>query len=83
MKCCQESKKLFGIFKRYKKHSFVITNAFYTLTDSNLVDLAKTCIYCGAKEAFGVDKQTLMELVDKFPNAFEPLLLEYLKSWQI
>jgi hypothetical protein len=70
-----------NVFKKKHKHVFVISNVFYTLEDQNLVDIVKTCVGCAAKEAFGTDKQTLMELVKRFPRAFNSLLLEYLKSW--
>jgi hypothetical protein len=83
MKCCQGYKKLFGIFPIRNKHIFIISNVFYTLEDQNQVDVVKRCIKCTAREAFGTDQQTLMELVDKFPRAFDQLLLEYLKTWKI
>lgn len=81
-KYCQESKKLFGIFPIRERHVFVISNVFYTLEDPEQCDVVKTCQNCKAKEAFNVDRNTLMELVDKFPRAFNPLLKEYLDSWK-
>jgi hypothetical protein len=70
-----------NVFKKKHKHSFKISNAFYTLEDMGQVDLVKTCEGCQTREALSVDKQTLIELVEKFPRAFNSLLLEYLKSW--
>jgi hypothetical protein len=83
MKCLKGSKKLFGIFRVKNKHSFLISNAFYTLEDSTKIDVVKTCQECGVKEVFNVDRNTLMELVERFPNAFNSLLREYLKTWKI
>jgi hypothetical protein len=71
-----------NVFKKKHKHTFIISNAFYTLRDQEQVDVVKTCIECGAKEAFAVDRKTLAELVEKFPRAFDDILLEYLKSWK-
>jgi phage gp16-like protein len=71
-----------NVFKKKHKHSFIITNTFYTLEDQNQVDVVKSCMGCSAKEAFSVDRVTLMELVEKFPKAFNDILLEYLKSWK-
>jgi hypothetical protein len=72
-----------NVFKKKHKHSFIITNAFFTLEDRNQVDVVKTCLDCSAKEVFSTDRQTIIELVKKFPNAFESTLRSYLESWKI
>lgn len=72
-----------NVFKKRHKHTFIISNVFYTLEDQDQCDIIKSCLSCPAKEAFGTDRQTLIELTEKFPRAFNELLLEYLKSWKI
>jgi len=79
---CFRGFKLFGILPIRGKHSFIISNAFYTLENSEQVDVIKSCIHCPSREAFSTDKETLLELVDRFPNAFDPLLKEYLQTWK-
>ena len=80
MRCYLGFKKLFGFF--IKKHdSYLITNAFYTLNDPEQIDVVKTCMECGCKEILSMDKQTLLEVVDRFPNAFDKTLREYLLTW--
>lgn len=81
MKCFQGF-KLFGIFLTKSRHSFIISNAFYTLENPELCDIIKTCQACGAKEAFSTDRNTLLELVELYPNAFNSLLREYLITWK-
>ena len=81
MKCPKKYKKLFGIFKVKDKHSYLITNAFYTLENFTKIDVVKTCQECGSKEVFSVNKDTLIELVAKFPNAFDQLIKEYIITW--
>lgn len=81
MRCCQRHRLLFGILKIRDKHNFVITNAFYTLEDQNLVDIIKTCQYCGEKESFLLDKKTLLEVLQRFPNAFKYEIKSYLQTW--
>ena len=80
-KCSQRHKLLFGIFKVQDKHNFIISNAFYTLENIEEVDIIKTCQDCGTKEAFLLDKETLLESVKRFPNAFKAALREYLQTW--
>lgn len=72
-------KKIFKIFRH--KHAYLITNAFYTLQNSEQIDIIKTCTICGKKEALSMDKETLLEVVNKFPNAFDSLLRDYLYTW--
>jgi hypothetical protein len=76
MKCFQGFKKLFH------KHSFTITNAFYTLFNQDLVDIVKVCRDCGKRETFVLDRETLLEVVDLYPNAFDKTLREYLLTWK-
>ena len=72
----------FGLIKcGFQPHLFTITNAFYTLENSNIVDVIKTCQYCGTKEALVLDKETLLEALAKFPNAFNSTVREYLQTW--
>ena len=71
-----------NVFKKKHTHSFIITNVFCTLIDVDQFDIVKSCTSCSVKEAFETDKQTLMELVEKFPNAFEPLLRSYVELWK-
>lgn len=80
-KCSRRYKLLFGFFKIRDKHNFSITNAFYTLEDPNIIDIVKTCQNCGAKDIFVADKSTLIELIEKFPNAFKAALRGYLQTW--
>jgi len=80
-KCSQRFKLLLGIFKIRDKHNFLISNAFYTLEDSKQVDVIKTCQDCTYKEALNLDRDTLIELVQRFPNAFQRTLREYLQTW--
>jgi hypothetical protein len=71
-----------SVFKKKHKHSFIISNAFVTLEDQNQVDVIKSCINCSIKEVFSVDRVTLLELIDLYPHAFDPLLKEYLNTWK-
>jgi len=80
-KCSRRYKLLFGIFKIRDKHNFAITNAFYTLEDPYIIDIIKTCQDCGARDAFSTDKNTFIELVVRFPNAFKTGLRSYLQTW--
>jgi hypothetical protein len=80
-KCSQRHKLLFGIFKIRDKHNFIISNAFYTLENTEEVDIIKTCQDCGVKEALLLDKATLLEAVTRFPNAFNAALRGYLQTW--
>jgi len=80
-KCSQRYKLPFGFALVREKHSFIISNAFYTLEDPNKVDITKTCQVCGGKEAFLLDRETLLESVVRFPNAFRTAIREYLQSW--
>lgn len=81
IKCSQKYKLLFGLFKIRDNHTFIISNAFYTLEDQNRVDVIKTCQYCGVKEALSLDRETLLESVVRFPNAFKAEIRGYLKTW--
>ena len=84
MEYCSKRTKpyLFGLVKwGFQPHLFLITNAFYTLEDKNRVDVVRTCQFCDFKDALSLDQETLIELVERFPNAFSSVLREYLKSW--
>jgi len=86
MKYCSKRYKEFWfswIKWGFQPHLFIITNAFYTLEDPNDVDVIKTCQYCGDKEALVLDKETLLEALAKFPNAFKSIVREYLQTWLI
>lgn len=77
-----EKKYWFGLIKwGFQPHVFLITNAFYTLENSEKIDVIKSCQYCEYKEAFSLDKETLLETVKKFPKAFDDAIREYLQSW--
>jgi ATP adenylyltransferase/5',5'''-P-1,P-4-tetraphosphate phosphorylase II len=80
-KCSKRFKVVLKFFKVRDKHQFIITNAFYTLEYKDQLDVIKTCDACGAKEAFLTDSTTLSELVLQFPNAFNPILKEFIESW--
>ena len=80
-KCPNRTKKVFKFFIVKDKHSFVITNVFYTLENPNQLDVVKTCSFCTAKEALSMDRQTLIETSILFPAAFDPLVREYIQSW--
>lgn len=82
MKCPKRFKKFLRMFTVRDKHLFIVTNAFYTLDDPNLIDVVKTCQACGTKEAFPVTKELLLELVVLYPNAFMLILREYLITWK-
>jgi hypothetical protein len=74
-------RKLFNLFgKRHK--SYLITNAFCTLDNPEQFDVVKTCMECGCKEVLRMDKQTLLEVAEKFPNAFDHMLRSYIQSWK-
>lgn len=74
-------KKLAGIF--IKRHTnYLITNVFCTLDNPEQFDVIKTCMDCGCKEALSIDKETLIEVAEKFPNAFNPVLRSYIVSWK-
>lgn len=70
--------KLWGIIPL--KHTYLITNAFTTLDSSDVWDVIKSCQRCGKKEALSVTQELLLETVYKFPNAYLPILREYLES---
>jgi hypothetical protein len=74
-------KKLLGIF-RQQHNSYLITNVFCTLDNPEQFDVVKTCMEDGCKQVLSMDRQTLLEVVEKFPNAFEPILRSYIKSWR-
>ena len=76
MKCLNVFKNLFH------KHSFIIVNGFYTLSNMAEVDLIKVCQDCGKRETFLLDRDMLLEVTDLYPHAFDNLLLEYLKTWK-
>jgi hypothetical protein len=80
-KCSRRFKRFLGIFLIRDKHNFIISNAFYTLEDQGNIDVVKTCQDCGAKEALLLDRETLLELVNRFPNAFKSALRGYLQTW--
>ena len=81
MKCSQRHKLLFGFFKIKDKHRFIITNAFYTLEDKNIIDIIRTCEDCDFKDALSLDQETLLESIQRYPNAFRSILRDYLKTW--
>ena len=82
-KCPKRTKKLFKFFSIRDKHLFLITNAFYTLENSDKLDVVKSCLACTEKEVISMDKQTLIEVAEKFPRAFNPLVREYILSWKM
>lgn len=77
MKKCQ--KQIFRWFGF--KHSFIIVNAFTTLMDQNFVDVIKVCSICNKRETFLLDKDTLKETINKFPNAFDNNLRSFIELW--
>jgi len=81
MKCAKRHKLLLGFIKIRDKHQFVISNAFYTLEDPNRIDVIKTCQDCGIKDAYTLDKDMVIELVQRFPNAFQEAIRSYLQTW--
>jgi hypothetical protein len=80
MKCPKRHKLLFGLFKIRDKHSYLISNAFYTLEDKNSVDVIRTCQDCRIKDVLTLDHEMVIELVERFPNAFSDALRSYLRS---
>jgi hypothetical protein len=74
-------RKLLSIFRK-SHNSYLITNVFCTLDNPDQFDVVKTCMECGCKEVLSMDKETLLEVAEKFPNAFQPLLRSYIKSWK-
>lgn len=80
-KCSKRHKLLFGFFKIRDKHQFIISNAFYILEDPNRVDVVKTCQDCGIKEVLLLNRDILVELIVKFPNAFTAVVRGYLQTW--
>jgi hypothetical protein len=83
MKCSRNFKEIFGVFKIKGNHVFLIENAFYTLKNQEKIDVVKTCQYCAIKEVIEMDKSTLLEVLDLYPNAFDAILREYLLTWKI
>lgn len=84
MNYCSKRHKyyLFGLVKwGFQPHSFLITNAFYTLEDANVVELVRTCQYCDFKDVLSLDRQTVFELVERYPNAFSSVLRSFIKVW--
>ena len=81
MKCSKRYKKLFGFLKVKDKHNLIISNAFYTLEDRNVVELIRTCKDCSFKDVLTLDRETVFELLERYPNAFGDVLRDYLKSW--
>ena len=82
MKCPKRHKLLFGIFKIRDKHQFIISNAFYTIEDKNVIDVIRTCQDCGIKDVLTLDHEMVIELVERFPNAFSDVLRSYLQTWK-
>ena len=80
-KCAGNKIQIFNFFTLKGSHLFLISNIFYTLEDYNLCDVIKTCQYCGVKETLVLDKETLLEALVKFPNAFKTSVREYLQTW--
>jgi hypothetical protein len=81
--CLKNKKKWFGLISLPSQHFFLITNCFYTLENRNKIDVVKTCQACGIKESLSMDWQTLVEVAHKFPNAFTPLVRDYVISWTL
>jgi hypothetical protein len=83
MKHCPERRKKywFGLKWGFKPHLFLITNAFFTLEDQKKVDVIRTCQYCEFKDVLILDRETVIELVARFPNAFSENLRSYLHIW--
>ena len=79
--CSKKHRLLFGFFKIRDNHSYLISNAFYTLEDQNSVDVVRTCQYCNFKDVLSLDRKTLIELLERFPNAFSDILKDYLRTW--
>lgn len=71
----------FGLFKIFSSHVFLITNAFCTLEDFNKIDVVRTCQACEFKDVLSLDRETLVELLIRFPNAFSENLRSYLSTW--
>jgi hypothetical protein len=80
MKCPKRFKIILGILKIKDKHLFSITNAFYTLDNPWKIDVVKKCQFCGVASAFDTDKETLKEIVNRFPNAFEKPIRDFLPT---
>jgi hypothetical protein len=72
-----------NVFKKKHKHSFLIVNAFYTLKDMEQIDLIKECQDCKEKECLSMNRGLLLEVLEKYPNAFSNLLRSYLLTWKI
>lgn len=81
MKCSQRYKLLFGFFIVRDRHQFIISNAFYTLEDPHSIDVIKSCQVCGVKDVYTLDKDMVIELVQRFPNAFLSAIRGYLQTW--
>ena len=81
--CSKRYKKYwFGLVKwGFQPHLFLITNAFYTLEDQNSIDVVRTCQFCSFKDVLSLDRETVVELVERYPNAFSSVLRDYLSSW--
>jgi hypothetical protein len=80
MKCFQRLRGLLNLIIPKHKY-YLITNVFCTLDDPNQFDVIKICMECGGKETLSMDKETLLEVVKKFPNAFDERLRGYLQTW--
>lgn len=81
MRCRSQFRWFAYLFFIKDKHSFVISNIFSTLESQDLFDVIKTCVECGEKQVMTMDKVTLLEVMNKFPKAFNPLVVEYITSW--
>jgi len=83
MKHCPSryKKYWFGLKWGFQPHLFLITNAFSTLEDQHVIDLVRTCQYCGFKDVLSLDRETVMESLARFPNAFSENLRSYLGTW--
>ena len=79
MKCTSRFKRLFWFLRA--KHNLIISNALVTLEDNNAVEVIRSCQDCDFKDVLTLDRETLLELVERYPNAFRDVLREYLKSW--
>ena len=81
MKCSNRYKWIFWFLRA--KHNLIISNAFYTLEDKNVIDVVRTCQDCTFKDVLTLDLETLLEIARLYPNAFKDTLRSYLQSWMI
>lgn len=81
MRCKNLFDKFFEFLKLREKHTYLITNVFCTLYDINKFDVIEKCQECGCSKSLVVDKETLLEIVNLYPNAFDPTVRNYILSW--